>query len=114
MPTVREFEKYLESLSDDEYDKLMQERMSRLNDEQQAIMRVRESQRKDRAKLIAKLDSPDPDVHEMVFNALRDMDGDECEHQRSYCKHCIACGKIDHAMFPEMFDEDGFRIEDDQ
>lgn len=114
MPSVKEFETYLESLSEEEYDKLMQERISRLSNEQQAIMRVREVQRKDRAKLIHKLSDPDPDVHEMVFNALRDMDGDECEHQRSYCKHCLACGEIDHAMFPELFDEDGFRIEDDQ
>ncbi len=110
--TSKEFETYLESLSNDEYDKLIQERIGRLNPEQQAIMQKREAQRKERFKLINKLTDPDPDVHEMVFNALRDMDGDDCEHGRSYCKHCIACGQIDHAMFPELFDEDGFHIEE--
>ncbi len=114
MPSAKEFEKYLESLSSEEYDKLIQERIGRLDTEQQAIMQVREVQRKARAQLIAKLSDPDPDTHEMVFDALRDMDGDECEHGRHWVKHCLACGKIDHAMFPELFDEDGFRYEDDQ
>ncbi len=112
MPSREEFEKYLEGLSPEEYDKLIQERITRLDAEQQAIMQAREVQRKARAKLIAKLSDPDPDVHEMVFNALRDMDGDECEHGRNWVKHCLACGKIDHAMFPELFDESGFDIEE--
>ena len=110
----KEFENYLIGLSDDEYDKLMQERIARLNDEQKTIALAREGQRKERAKLIAKLSDPDPDVHEMVFNALRDMDGDECEHGRHYVKHCLACGEMDHLMFPELFDEDGFDIQDDE
>ncbi len=108
----KEFEDYLANLSEEDYDTLIKERIDRLNDEQKAVALVREEQRKYRAKLIAKLADPDPDVHEMVFDALRDMDGDECEHGRSYCKHCIACGAIDHAMFPELFDEDGFHLEE--
>jgi hypothetical protein len=114
--TPKEFENYLIGLSEDEYDKLMQERIARLNDEQKTIAQAREVQRKQRAKLIAKLSDPnaDEDVHHMVFNALRDMDGDECEHGRHYVKNCIACGEMDHAMFPELFDEDGFRIEDNE
>lgn len=112
MPTPQDFTKYLEGLSDEEYDKLIQERMTRLDDEQKLIMQEREVQRKARAKLIAKLSDPDPDTHEMVFDALRDMDGDECEHGRNWAKHCLACGKIDHLMFPELFDEDGFRLDE--
>jgi hypothetical protein len=110
--TSREFEKYLASLTDEEYDRLVTERISRLNDEEQLIAKIRESQKKKRAKLISLLTDADPDVHEMVFDSLRDMDGDECEHGRSYVKNCIACGKIDHTMFPELFDEDGFHIEE--
>lgn len=114
MPSVQEFERYLEGLSEEEYDKLIQERIGRLNDEQKVIAQAREVQRKYRAKLIAKLSDPDPDVHEMVFDALRDSDGDECEHGRHYVKHCLACGEMDHLMFPELFDEDGFHIQDDE
>ena len=110
--TPQEFEKYMEGLTNEQYDALIQERIQRLGPDEQVIMQARESQRKVRFKLIDKLADPnaDEDTHEMVFNALRDMDGDECEHGRSYVKHCLACGKIDHAMFPEVFDEDGFRI----
>lgn len=114
MSSTQEFERYLEGLSEEEYDKLIQERIGRLNDEQKVIAQAREGQRKYRAKLIAKLVDPDPEVHEMVFNALRDMDGDECEHGRHYVKHCLACGEMDHLMFPELFDEDGFHIQDDE
>jgi hypothetical protein len=110
----KEYEDYLIILSEEEYDKLIQERIARLNAEQQVIAQAREVQRKYRAKLIAKLFDPDPDVHQMVFDSLRDMDADECEHGRHYVKNCIACGKIDHLMFPELFDEDGFRIQDDE
>ena len=110
--TSREFENYLAGLSDEEYDRLVSERIGRLNDEQKIVALARESQRKYRAKLITKLAEPDEDVHEMVFDALRDMDGDACEHGRSYVKNCIACGEIDHAMFPELFDEDGFHREE--
>lgn len=109
--TTDEFRKYLESLNDEQYDALIQERILRLNSEQQAIAQAREVKRKERFKLIAKLSDPDPDVHEGVFDALRDMDGHECEHGRHWVKHCSACGKMDHLMFPELFDEDGFDIE---
>lgn len=108
----KEFEKHLESLSEEDYTRLVAERIERLNDEQKVIANKREAQRKERSKLISKLSSHDPEVHEMVFNALRDMDGDECEHGRSYAKHCLACGQIEHAMFPELFDEDGFHREE--
>lgn len=111
--TPQEFEKYIESLNNDQYDALIQERIQRLGPDEQLIAQARESQRKVRFKLIDKLADPnaDEDTHEMVFNALRDMDGDACEHGRSYAKHCIACGKMDHLMFPELFDEDGFHLE---
>lgn len=110
--TSKEFENYLAGLPDEEYDRLVAERISRLNDKQKVVALSREVQRKYRSKLIAKLAEPNEDVHEMVFDALRDMDGDECEHGRSYVKNCIACGEIDHAMFPELFDVDGFPKED--
>lgn len=110
--TSKEFENYLAGLSEDDYDRLVAERIERLNDEQKTIAKVRESQRKERARLIGLLADADPDVHEMVFDTLRDMDGDECEHGRHYVKHCIACGQMDHLMFPELFDEDGFHREE--
>lgn len=110
--TPTDFRKHLESLNDEQYDALIQERIQRLNPEQQAIAQAREVKRKERFKLFDKLNDPDPDVHEMVFDALRDMDGHECEHERSWAKHCLACGAMDHLMFPELFDEDGFDIEE--
>lgn len=110
----KEFETYLAGLDDEQYDVLVQERIARLNDEQKVVALAREGQRKERAKLISKLADPNAneDVHEIVFDALRDMDGDECEHGRSYVKHCIACGEMDHLMFPELFDEDGFHFDE--
>jgi len=114
MSSKKSFEKYLESLDEEQYTVFMQQRIARLNPEQQGIAQAREGKRKDRAKLVAKLKDPNPDVHEMVFDALRDMDGDECEHGRNYVKHCLACGEMDHLMFPELFDEDGFDIQDDE
>jgi hypothetical protein len=112
MMEPKEFESYLATLDEEQYSALVQERIQRLNPEQQAIAQARERLRKDRQKLIDKLADPDAseDVHEYVFNALRDMDGDECEHERSYVKHCSACGEMDHLMFPELFDEDGFHL----
>lgn len=113
---TKEFTSYLENLNNDQYDALIQERIQRLNAEQQTLMQAREVQRKERFKLISKLSDPnsDEDTHQMVFDALLDMDGDACEHGRSYVKHCVACGEIDHAMFPELFDEDGFPIEENE
>lgn len=107
------FEDYLANLNNEQYDVIMQERIARLNPEQQAIMQAREVQRKYRFQLIDKLTDPNSteETHESVFNAIRDMDGDACEHGRSYCKNCIACSEIDHKMFPEIFDEDGELIE---
>jgi len=116
--TPSEYEEYLSHLTNDQYDALIQERIARLNPEQQKLAQSREVQRKDRFKLIEKLAAPDAneDTHEMVFNALRDMDDRnfECEHGRSYCKNCIACGEIDHIMFPELFNKEGFRIEEEE
>jgi hypothetical protein len=114
--TPREFEEYLSHLTNEQYDVLIQERIARLNPEQQKVALAREAQRKVRFKLIEKLASPDAneDTHEMVFDALRDMDGDECEHGRHYVKHCIACGEMDGLMFPELFDKDGFHLEESE
>lgn len=93
---------------------LESERMSRLNDEQRQIVLKREEKRKEREQLIDKLkDNVDPDVHEYVFNMLRDTEEHECEHGRHYVKHCLACGKIDHLMYPEYFDEDGFPLNEE-
>jgi len=82
---------------------------------QKAIALAREVARLERQKLINKLKDPSAteDDHEAVFNALRDAATDNCEHGRSYCKHCVACAEIDHLMFPELYDENGKRIEDD-
>jgi hypothetical protein len=115
--TPSEFEQFLSLLSEDGYDDLIQNRITLLNPEQQKIAQARELQRKERHKLISKLSSPDAteDDHHMVFNALRDVSySDDCEHGRSYCKHCIACGEIDHIMFPELFNKEGFRIEEEE
>lgn len=108
----KEFESYIATLDEEQYSALVQERIARLTPDEQVIAQARESKRKDRQKLIDKLADPNAteETHEMVFDALRDMDGDTCEHDRSYASHCLACGKMDHTMFPELFDEDGFHL----
>ena len=110
-----EYEERLSHLTNDQYDALIQKRIARLNPEQQKIAQAREVQRLERQILINKLRNPSAteDDHEAVFNAFRDATSDNCEHGRSYCKHCMACAEIDHLMFPELFDEDGERIQDD-
>jgi hypothetical protein len=111
--TPIEFELWLRRLPDAEYDKVIQERISRLNAEQQVIAQAREVKKAERLVLFKKLaDSPDEEAHERLLNALRDSDGLNCEHGRSYAKHCLACGAIDHLMFPELFDKDGFPVDD--
>jgi hypothetical protein len=111
--TTEEFEKYLETLSEEGYDALVAERITRLNEEQKALVLAREVRRKERAKLYHKLDDPDPKVRQEVLDTLMEGEGHQCEHGRSWVKHCVACGHIDHAMFPELFDEDGLPIQEE-
>jgi hypothetical protein len=102
-----------DSLTDDEFTSLVQVRIARLNAEQQIIAQAREVKRQEQMRLVHKLaTATEPETHEMIFNALRDMDSsDSCEHGRSVWKHCGECGNIDHIMFPELFGEDGFLIQ---
>lgn len=102
-----------DSLTDDEFTSLVQVRIARLNAEQQIIAQAREVKRQEQMRLVHKLATvTEPETHEMIFNALRDMDSnDNCEHGRSVWKHCGECGNIDHIMFPELFNEDGFLIQ---
>lgn len=113
MPTVKQFEDYLISLSDDDHDKLVQERIQRLNADQQVIAQARELERKELRKITHMMEDPDPDVQEFAFNSILHMTKDACEHVRSYAKHCSECGKMDHIMFPELFNEFGESIEDE-
>lgn len=115
MPSPNEFEEQLSHLTNDQYDALILERISRLNPEQQVIAIARQNKRADILKLTLKAFGPDgtEEDNEHLANVLRDGT-DTCEHGRSICKHCIACGKIDHIMWPELFDEDGFRYQDDE
>jgi len=112
--TPKEFESWLENLNNDQYDVLIQERLLRLGEEEQKLVQAREVRRKERAKLFHKLNDPDLSVRQEVMNAISMGEGHHCEHGRSWVKHCIACGKIDHLMFPELFDEDGFPLEEDE
>lgn len=113
MNKSEEFEEHLSHLTNDEYSSLIQERLSRLAPEQQVIVQAREVLRKERLELIESLTHPNEDenLHERVFNALRNLHTDNCEHGRSYVKHCIQCAEIDYLMWPEMFDEMGNRLE---
>lgn len=98
----------------DEYDLggITPERLARLNDSQRAIVLRREEKKAVRLHLIARLKENDPDVHEHVFNALQNLDSDMCEHDRSIWSSCLACGEIDHLLFPELYDEFGIKIEE--
>lgn len=109
--TPIEFENYLAGLTNPQYDALIQERIARLTPEQQVIAQAREVQRKYRHDLTVKAYSPEgtPEDQEAIYNALREGT-DSCEHGRSIWKTCIACGEMDHLMFPELFDENGVRI----
>ncbi len=107
-----EFEDYLVTLSDEEYTILMNARIAKLNPEQQLIAQAREVIRKERFRLISSMKDGTSweDVRES-FATLGEGYTGECEHGRSYCKHCVACGEIDYLMFPEIFNENGFRID---
>src|SRR5271154_2586677 len=97
--TPIEFEESLSHLTNEQYDALIQERIARLNPEQQVIAQSREVKKKERLDLINKaMNSKDEEAQERLYNALRDNDDLNCEHGRSYCKHCIACGEMDHLM----------------
>jgi hypothetical protein len=109
--TRKEFEDYLLHLSGESYTALIAERIGRLTGAQKNIALDRESKREVRFQLINKL--ADPNLFEEVLEELRKLDGDACEHGRSYVKHCYACGEIDHLMFPELFDKNGDSIEDE-
>lgn len=113
--TPTQFEESISQLTNEQYDALIQERMARLNPEQLVIVRTREVKKKERFEIIKKLaSSQDEEAHERLLDALRDGDDFNCEHGRSYAKHCGLCGQIDHLMFPELFNEDGFRIEESE
>lgn len=115
MPNPTEFEEQLSHLTNEQYDALVKERIARLNPEQQVIANAREVKRQERFKLINKAFGPGgtEEDHEHLYNVLRDGT-DACEHGRSICKHCIACGEMDHIMWPELYDDDGFRFQDDE
>lgn len=108
--TPSEYENYLVSLTDEQYDDLIQERITRLDPEQQKIAQAREVQRKYQRKLLFKASCADTseDDLEGIYNALCEAQYN-CEHAKPAWKHCFACGKIDYLMFPEFFDENGFR-----
>jgi hypothetical protein len=114
--TPEEFEDYLFNLTPEQYDALMEERIAKLNPEQQVICKAREVWRKESYKLIDSLDVNDPTsvANEKTLQAIGMMSGGNslhCEHGRPYAKPCIACGKIYGALFPEVYDEDGFRLD---
>lgn len=113
--TPKEFEDYLVSLSEEDYDKLMQERIARLSPENQTIMQAREIKRKKTAWLIdqARKDPANDELQHKVFDQILDMQEDYCEHERSTWSNCIACGELDHAMFPELFNESGEHLGED-
>lgn len=89
-------------------------RLLKLNDEQKDIVLKREEERQTRLKMYKKLgESNDIDERQQILDALRDLDLDRCEHDRSIWKSCAACDEIDKLMFPELFDENGDPIEDE-
>jgi hypothetical protein len=106
-----QFENALLELPEEKFAVLMQERIARLDPQQQVIAQQREDQRLERMRLINSLDDTNLHADELIFNVLRDMDPiNACEHGCSYAKHCLECGEIDYLMFPEMFDKDGFAL----
>lgn len=108
----KEYETWLSNLNEEQYDALIQERISRLSGENLQIAQARDGRRKERRKLYDKLNDPDPKVRKEIMNQIMAGEGHECEHGRSWVKHCLACGEMDHIMFPELFDEDGFPLEE--
>ncbi len=113
--TPKEFEDYLVGLPDDDYDKLIQERIARLSPKDQAILQAREVIRKKTAQIIdqARKNPNDHELQQKAFDHILDMQEDYCEHGRSTWSNCISCNELDHAMFPELFDEYGQRISED-
>lgn len=112
--TPSEFEEHLSHLTNEQYKAFIQERISRLNPEQQAMAQAREVKKDERFALINQMiNSKDEEAHQRLLDALRD-ETDNCEHGRSFCKHCVLCGEMDGLMFPELFNKDGFRIDESE
>src|SRR5580698_7943686 len=95
----------------DEYDLggITPKRLANLNAEQRSIVECRLEKDKERSKLIAMIKDNDEEIYEKVFNALRDMHSDNCEHNRSIWKNCIVCNEIDILLFPELYDKNRIR-----
>lgn len=112
--TPKEFEDYLVRLSEEDYNKLIQERIGKLDPKDQIILQAREVKRKKTKQLIdqAMKDPTNSDLQHKVFDHFLEMREDYCEHGRSVYSHCIACGELDHAIFPELYDEYGDPLED--
>lgn len=98
----------------DEYDLggITPERLANLNFEQRSIIEARIEKNKERAKLVAMIEVGNEETYEKIFNALRDMEQDNCEHNRPIWKSCIACNEIEMLLFPELY-SDGLRISKD-
>jgi len=97
----------------DEFDLggITSERLANLNSEQRSIVEKRLEKDKERSKLVAMIDVGDEETFERVFNALRDMYSDYCEHRRCVWTNCIACSEIEMLLYPELYDKNGARHE---
>lgn len=85
-------------------------RLSKLNSKQLKIVEKREKEKDKRLLLINKLNVPKPDVQQFLFDYLKDLVEDMCEHGRSMDSSCFACVEIEQLLYPDMF-EDGYPID---
>jgi hypothetical protein len=107
----------------DEYDLggITPERIARLNSEQQAIVLKRQEVNAEIRRMSIKISESGPDAHgsytdsetnQQLQDYLRDSTSDFCEHARSIWSSCAACEEIQKRMFPELYDENGDRIDE--
>jgi hypothetical protein len=84
----------------------------KLTPEQQKVVIHKQERADERAKLVALLIDPDIDNQQRVFNSLRDMQSDYCEHGYNVWRFCNECEDIDRVLYPELFDQvSGMRLE---
>jgi hypothetical protein len=98
--------------------KAKKERVAQLNDEQRKIYQGWiEEEEKIQAltkKLMETAKTATLEEVEDIANQLDALVPNNCEHGRSIWSSCIACDKIEMILYPEFFDEDGVRKDDDE
>jgi hypothetical protein len=97
---------------------LTDEQKARLNPEQLAIAEKWDRETLEMDKVFEKLQRALRENNNDLFQeALADSAAnvkDRCEHDRSIWSSCAGCDEIERLLWPEFYDENGDRMEDEE